>query len=350
MQKNKRTQKIRSSETTRETPKRQFDFTAFSTNASTNKSTVHVTDIQKKRNQALVTNERKFLEWFIGFFEAEGCSIYWTDGRIRFRIEVTQQDKDLIDFIQKQFGFGSVTYLVTKNANPCWRYAVEDFSGLLQMIDLLNGNLVLQKRQTVFKKWLLVFNGLPSATNLVAKQPNKQLNTQVVYKKQTPQFTLTDGWLSGFLEGDGGFYISKNFIRINKKSRAYALKMRFFVTQKDGPELIARLRSLLNVVTPLRDRVNKVIDPKTNEKKERRYDLVDTATLESAKIILEYLTRFPFLGKRQITVDSWKELMEYRITKYPITAETTAIIQKLVNQTKKVENELEDSQNKPSVC
>lgn len=270
------------------------------------------------------------MEWFIGFFEAEGSIIYWTDGgNIRFRIEVSQQDKDLIYFIQKQFGFGTVIEIVKQGANTNWRYQVEKFSGLLQMIDLLNGNLFLQKRQTLLKKWLLVFN--------------KKHNTQIVYKEETPQFTLTDGWLSGFLEGDGGFSIPQKFIRINKKSRAYDLKLRFFVTQKDGSDLIGWLRFLLNLKTPLRDHVNKVIDPKTQAEIKRGYDRLDTATFESATIILEYLTRFPFLGKRQITVDSWKELMEYRGTKYPVTTETTAIIQKLVDQTKKVEVSLQDN-------
>lgn len=122
---------IRSSETTRETPKNQFDFTPF----STNKSKAFATDTQKQKerfliNQSLATNKRDFLEWFIGFFEAEGCCTLWKENnRNRFRIEVSQQDKDLIYFIQKQFGFGKVNDILPKNENPYWRFLVEDVAG-----------------------------------------------------------------------------------------------------------------------------------------------------------------------------------------------------------------------------
>lgn len=200
MEKKKRTQRIgiRSSETTRETPKLQFDFIAFSTNASTNKSTAFVTDIQKKRNQNLVTDKRKFLEWFIGFLEAEGSFTYWTDKKkIRFRIDVGQQDKDLIYFIQKQFGFGKVVEINRKNANPNWRYQVEDLPSLLRMIDLFNGNLVLQKRQTVFKKWLL---GLRSNQSVVA---GKARNTLYSTKRRTHRFFTKKKLLNSRLQTGG---------------------------------------------------------------------------------------------------------------------------------------------------
>lgn len=113
------------------------------------------------------------------------------------------------------------------------------------------------------------------------------------------------------------------------------------MTQKDGGDLISQLRSLFKVTTPLRDQINAVTSPKTKLVEKRIYDRLDTATFESATILLEYLTRFPFFGKRQISIDSWKKLMKYRKSKFPVTAATTATIQKLVDQTKKVENQLQ---------
>ena len=338
--------RIRSSETSRKTPKLQFDFKPFSANDSTHKNTTDrapkgqpepAEGIEKQRlvtNQKLVTNEREFLEWFIGFFEAEGSFIFWTEKKkTRFRIEVSQQDKDLLYFIKKQFGFGKVVAIKPKTGNPYWRYGIEDLSSLLQMIALLNGNLILQKKRVGFKKWLFEFN--------------KRYTTHIVFKEEIPQITLTDGWLSGFLEGDGGFYIPQNFIRPTKKGEAYNLKLRFFVTQKDGSDLISQLRSLLKVTTPVRDQINTVISPITKLEEKRLYNRIDTATLESATILLEYLTRFPFLGVRQITIDSWKKLMKYRRTTYPVTAETTATIQNLVDQTKKVGSLLQPNRPDP---
>lgn len=269
-----------------------------------------------------------FWSGLLVFFEAEGSVTAWNDrGRLRFRVDVLQQDEDLMYFIQKSFGFGKVVLVKRKDAKPYWRYAVEDLPGLLQMIDLLNGNLVLQKRQTAFEKWLLSFN--------------ETKNTQILYKKGTPQITLTDGWLSGFLEGDGGFFIPKKFIRTNNKGEVYDLKQRFFVTQKNGDELIKQLRSLFNDTKAIRDQFNTVINPKTKLKETRRYARMEIATLPAAKILLGYLSKFPFFGKRQITIDAWKELLKYRETKYPVTPETTATLQKLIDQTKKVESQLQ---------
>ena len=152
--------------------------------------------------------------------------------------------------------------------------------------------------------------------------------------------------MSGFLEGDGGFPIPQNLIRPTKKGEAYNLKLRFFVTQKDGSDLISQLRS--KVTTPLRDQINTVISPITKLEEKRLYKRIETATLESATILLEYLTRFPFLGVRQITIDSWEKLMKYRGTIYPVTAETTATIQNLVDQTKKVGSLLQPNRPDPA--
>ena len=272
-----------------------------------------------------------FWSGFIGFFEAEGSCIFWTEesiGRTRFRIDASQQDKDLIYFIQKQFGFGNVTEVLPKGGNLYWRYLVEDFPSLLQLIDLLNGNLVLQKKRTSFFKWLQVFN----TTH----------NTQILFRDEAPQITLTDGWLSGFLEGDGGFSVNKDFIRDNKKSQSYMVKQRFFITQKDGIDVLNQIRILLKITPPLRKQSGKTVtNPETGLKEKRFYDRLDTATFESGTILLEYLTRFPFLGKRQITVDCWEELIKYRKTKFPVTASTTATIQKLIDQTRSIEDELQ---------
>jgi hypothetical protein len=50
-------------------------------------------------------------------------------------------------FIQKQFGFGRVFKIIRSDHIPHWRYSVETLSEALKMIELLNGNLILQKRQ-----------------------------------------------------------------------------------------------------------------------------------------------------------------------------------------------------------
>ena len=55
--------------------------------------------------------------------------------------------------------------------------------------------------------------------------------------------------------------------------------------------------------TPVKTQVQYVLGSKTGLRVRREYDRIDTARLESCLIMLDYLTRFPFLGKRQITVE-----------------------------------------------
>lgn len=55
--------------------------------------------------------------------------------------------------------------------------------------------------------------------------------------------------------------------------------------------------------------------------------------------MLDYLTRFPFLGKRQIAVE-WKIL--FRINKVPVTEASTATIKEFIEKTKKAEKQIWD--------
>lgn len=133
-----------SSETTREILLTEFDFKDY---------------IQFGTPRHKPRPNLTFLEWFIGFFEAEGCFLEWfnQNGKYRFGFEITQKDVQLIYKIRNQLGFGKVMQIVKKNNEIYWRYYVHDFENLTRLIRLFNGNLITVKKEEQFQIWVAEF-------------------------------------------------------------------------------------------------------------------------------------------------------------------------------------------------
>ena len=72
-----------------------------------------------------------FLEWFIGFFEGDGCLIsrdtfdkrYATINK-RFGVQIGQKEKNIVEIIQKTFGFGNIS-IWKRGDEVYWRWTVD---------------------------------------------------------------------------------------------------------------------------------------------------------------------------------------------------------------------------------
>ena len=74
-----------------------------------------------------------------------------------------------------------------------------------------------------FENWL---------TKLNQQRHNQGRQT---YKMQIPnnQVSFQNAWLAGFLEGDGGFWVSNSFLYTSKTGeQSFSLRMKFYVTQE----------------------------------------------------------------------------------------------------------------------
>ena len=165
----------------------------------------------------------QFLEWFIGFFEAEGSFLKWPQSQtLRFGIEITQKDPKLMYKIRTKLGFGRVTVWTRKTEhNQYARYYIHDAKNLERIIFLLNGNLITEKKRNQFQTWLILMNHQrKKQSKILYPIMNSQIN---------PSFNET-AWLSGFLEGDGGFWVSPNsIVRTNKDlSQSFSIRMKFY--------------------------------------------------------------------------------------------------------------------------
>ena len=353
---------IGSSETTREILYTQFYFENY----------IRFGTPQHKPNPNTI-----FLEWFIGFFEAEGCFLKWPDQKQknRFGFEITQKDVQLMYKIRTGLGFGKVTEIRKKNNEIYWRYSVYDLKSLMRLILLFNGNLITVKKQKQFQIWVaelykrystkqitsmpnIPFDTLTPFVNISCVLPplcpltsqmlgkgaiyeyqgckkkemsdviQRFVNGDIIFSKRKPEICFKNAWLSGFFEGDAGFWVkSKDIVRVNKdNSQSYNIKMKFYITQKGEKELLNQIKYLFQIPSDFYQI--------TNGFSTEKYNRLETSLLKSHLLLIEYLTKYPFLGKRQILFNRWKRVLGYRINDYPITKKSIIKLQRLISNTK----------------
>jgi hypothetical protein len=169
--------------------------------------------------------EKDFREWLIGFTEGNGSFIVNKMGYLEFKITQTSADAQVLFFIKKQLGFGSVR--VQDKLNNTHHFRVRDKDGLFKIIEIFNGRLFLKKRQMQFANWVSAYNRI-YGTNILIITNNLEIS-------------LNDGWLCGFTDAEGCFNIS-----IVKRSEKYTqVFVRYILSQKYEKEFLDKIAFLL---------------------------------------------------------------------------------------------------------
>jgi hypothetical protein len=219
---------------------------------------------------------RSFYEWFIGFAEGDGSFIisYSKDlrcpdsnSRPRLFFYLVQKDPSVLYMIKKKFGFGQVT----KHGPNAYRWSVTKNEHLRLLCLLAKDNVVLNHRQQQLAAWCDFF-GL-------------QQNVQTKFPP-----LLTTGWLSGFIDAEGCFYIYRCK---DKRYKSLQLKYRFILDQKDGFLLFEHVRCTLAGTFYRRKETENVF----------RY-MAQSKMVFRTKL-LPYLRRFPCFTKKRVEVFRW---------------------------------------------
>jgi hypothetical protein len=125
----------------------------------------------------------KFIEWFIGFVEGDGC-FYITKGKPIFSIHLHIIDLPLLykihNCLQKK---GSISFNEKSKKALLTIKAKKD---ILFIINIFNGNLFLTKRNEQFSKWVNAYND------------KHNLNIKVIESTFLP--SINNGWISGFTD------------------------------------------------------------------------------------------------------------------------------------------------------
>lgn len=97
-----------------------------------------------------------FKNWLIGFTEGDRSFIVNKNGNLEFKMTQSSNDVEILFYIKKQLGFGSVS-LQDKN-NQTHHFRVRDRQSILKLIEIFNGNLCTERKNNQFKLWVEAFN------------------------------------------------------------------------------------------------------------------------------------------------------------------------------------------------
>ena len=197
-----------SSETLRETTLQKHQFTDY---------TPRVPAQKKKYNQ-------QFYQWFCGFSEGDGSFITTTNNRAMFIIN--QKDSTVLRKIRQGLGFGKLSQY-----GNYYRYIVADKAGVERLIAIFNGNLLLEKTNARFVKWLERRNSW--------YPPEKK----IVHRGVCTAHPLDSSWCSGFIDAEGCFHAQRQ--ADSRYSLGYRIRLRFTLDQRGEKILLLKCQTAL---------------------------------------------------------------------------------------------------------
>ena len=145
-------------------------------------------------------------------------------------------------------------------------------------------------------------------------------------KKNTRPVSLNNAWLSGFLEGDGGFWATLLEPKNKRTQLKTGLTVKFYLTQKKETRLLQQIKTLFEIPSKL--------NTLTNGHTLIKYNRLETTNLQALKKIQAYLKTFKFYGQRNILIKRWCRLIDYKIKTYPYTEKSLKKLKTLILGTK----------------
>ena len=215
------------------------------------------------------------------------------------------KDLPLALLIQKNLGFGS---LIKKKGLNAYVLYINDQKGILNLVNLLNGNMKTPKIFSLYKliDWLVLIN---KNSNL-KKLP---LNKDSLNK---------DAWLSGFIESEGHFSVRTTLTGKNPK-----IECKFELSQRqkdplvsfgDSNELfLANIAKFLNVSLK-----------NTRENTPYPQYRLRTMSLKTNLLLVDYLNEYPLFGSKFLDYNNWKEILNLFNPKFNYSKEN---IDKILN-------------------
>ena len=237
-----------------------------------------------------------FKWWLIGFAEGDGHFGIDKRGYLVFKITQSSLDAQVLFYIKKSLGFGSVS--VQSTTNKTHQFRVRDKDNLIKIINIFNGNLITKAKIVQFKLFLQAFNS--------------KYKTNIEFINCINKVSLDNAWLSGFTDAEGCFTCSAY---LNKTTNKHIVTVRYIISQKDDIEFSNHLASLINgYVSYL--------------KSYEGYNTVVNSTKLS--IIIKYINNFPLQTKKHISYTRWLRVHKRVLNKEHLTVEGIEKIKSLI--------------------
>lgn len=220
--------------------------------------------------------DNTFKWWLIGFAEGDGYFGVDKKGYLTFKLTQSTIDCQVLFFIKKSLGFGSVS-LQSKSSNT-HQYRVRDKYNLIKIINIFNGNLITKAKIAQFKLFLEAFNN--------------KYNTDITFIICNKKVALDNAWLSGFTDAEGCFTSSAY---LSKATNKHIVTVRYVISQKNDIEFSKYLAGLINgYITYIKS-----------------YDGYNTVVNHSKlNIIINYIKSYPLKTKKHISYLRWLKVYE----------------------------------------
>ena len=304
-------------------------------------------------NQNIILNkgekklDEKFIQWFIGFTDAEGCFLIQTKNKSEvqfcFKITLHIDDSAVLFLIKDKLGIG----VVSIKGNTC-TFSIHTFQHIVDvLLPIFDKYPLITHKQLDYRDWRIAVllkknSAAPVARTLLGKGSNKsyfsiapETFNKIVKIKENINRNRTnfDGykisylmiskyWFLGFVEGDGSFFLCNN--------RAI-----FSITQKDRQVLDAISLYIKNIQRApifkglfLALQPNCIISGKNNN---TAYQLIISDTDVLFQYIFPFFKDLPFLSRKGVDFKIWSVGLFLIINGYTKIPNGKAIFLKLYN-------------------
>jgi len=245
--------------------------------------------------EAITLND-KFKWWLIGFAEGDGHFGVNKKGYLVFKITQSSLDAQVLFYIKKTLGFGSVT--LQSDISNTHQFTVRDKNNLIKIINIFNGNLITKAKIVQFELFVQAFN--------------LKYNTNINLINSTLKVSLDNAWLSGFTDAEGCFTCSAY---LSKARNKHIVTVRYVISQKDDVEFSNYLANMINgYVSYLKS-----------------YDGYNTV-VNSSKLstIIKYINTFPLQTKKHISYIRWLKVHKKVLNKEHLTEQGIEKIKHLI--------------------
>lgn len=241
--------------------------------------------------------DSNFRDWLIGFTEGNGSFIVAKSGYLEFKITQSSVDAQILFYIKKTLGFGSVT--VQDKKNKTHHYRVRDKKGTQTLIYIFNGRLHTSAKILQFEKWVKAFNKI------------YKVELQICPCENSP--SLENAWLAGFSDAEGCFTCSA----IERSVSYTQIQVRYILSQKGERELLEKIALLTG------GRIHYL-------KSYEGYNM--TVNFLKLDKIIRYFNFYGLKTKKYIDYFNWLKVYNFVKNKEHFTPEGLTKIRNLINK------------------
>jgi hypothetical protein len=223
------------------------------------------------------------LDWVIGFAEGNGSfGVYEanTGDVLGQEFVIIQKDPKVLYKVKKYLGFGKV-----EPHGEYYRYIVRDIRGTHKIIEIMNGNLCLEKVHKRFSLYVQAFNKRIELKRY--KSLDCPFSMQVLEKKP---IIFNTGWFSGIIDAEGCFCTV-----LTDKTQCRTL--RFIIDQKDEFMFLRDIQFFM--------KGGSICEISSDSNYRYQYELIRS---DNEEILVRYLNQFPLQSQKSIDYIRWKKL------------------------------------------